>query len=214
MNYKKIGKLLKKLRKKNKYTQEQLAKKINISHQAISRWEKGLGLPDYETLIKLTIIYDISEDEILNGKIINNSTLYKLFNTNKKSKSILRNILILGISILYILSLIYMLFNYNKIKIYKFTSNNTDNVYVGEGYIMLTPNKTYYYLPKVYDNKNELLNPNKEIKSIKYYYTINNKKIYLTENTKNIKNNICVEVIYNEKEYDICGDLNIIFNNN
>ena len=33
MNYKKIGKLLKKLRKKNKYTQEQLAKKINISHQ-------------------------------------------------------------------------------------------------------------------------------------------------------------------------------------
>ena len=66
----------------------------------------------------------------------------------------------------------------------------------------------------IIDSQIRVLNPNKEIKSIKYYYTINNKKIYLTENTKNIKNNICVEVTYNEKKYDIYGDLNIIFNNN
>lgn len=47
------------LRKKNKFTQIELAKLINFSDKAISRWENGDVVPDIETLEKLSKIYQV-----------------------------------------------------------------------------------------------------------------------------------------------------------
>ena len=47
------------LRKANKLTQVELAKKINYSDKAISRWEKGEVLPDYEVLNELAKVYEV-----------------------------------------------------------------------------------------------------------------------------------------------------------
>ena len=63
-----IADRLKELRKKAGYSQEQLAEMLNISRQAVSKWESAQGNPDIENLIKLTEIYNVSADYILSGQ--------------------------------------------------------------------------------------------------------------------------------------------------
>lgn len=53
------------LRKQNHLSQEALAEKLDLSRQAISKWERGESLPDTENLIALSGIYGISLDELL-----------------------------------------------------------------------------------------------------------------------------------------------------
>ena len=56
------------LRKENNLTQVELAKKINYSDKAISRWEKGEVLPDLETIQTLSEIFNVPMSEILEKK--------------------------------------------------------------------------------------------------------------------------------------------------
>lgn len=56
---------LKELRKKNHYSQEQVAEKLNISRQAISNWETGKAYPDIDNLVMLSELYGASVDEML-----------------------------------------------------------------------------------------------------------------------------------------------------
>ena len=56
-----------KRRKELGYTQQSLAEKLNVSFQAVSKWENGVGYPNTEILIKLSKILEVSVDELLNG---------------------------------------------------------------------------------------------------------------------------------------------------
>lgn len=69
MNTKIISKFLQLLRKKYGYTQEDLAKKLNISRQAISKWETGNTIPDLDTLLKISKLYKLTINEILEPNI-------------------------------------------------------------------------------------------------------------------------------------------------
>lgn len=60
-----IADRLKELRKKAGYSQEQLAGMLDVSRQAVSKWESAQGNPDIENLVKLTKIYHVSADYIL-----------------------------------------------------------------------------------------------------------------------------------------------------
>lgn len=60
-----FGERLKNYRKTKKYTQEELAAKINVSGQAVSKWEKGECLPDVYNLKLLARLYRISIDSLL-----------------------------------------------------------------------------------------------------------------------------------------------------
>lgn len=68
---------LKKLRKEKNISQEQLAEKLNISRQAISKWESAKAYPDIDNLILLRDIFNVSLDELMvnektdKGKSIN-----------------------------------------------------------------------------------------------------------------------------------------------
>ncbi len=53
------------LRKKNNYSQEELAQHLNISRQAVSKWERAESSPDTDNLIALAKLYRISLDELL-----------------------------------------------------------------------------------------------------------------------------------------------------
>ena len=55
-----LGERLLQLRKKNYYTQQMLGQKLNISAQAISKWENDLSEPDLAMLRKLAELYEIS----------------------------------------------------------------------------------------------------------------------------------------------------------
>ena len=61
-----IANRLQKLRKENGYSQEELADKLGISRQAVSKWERAESSPDTDNLIVLARLYNISLDDLLN----------------------------------------------------------------------------------------------------------------------------------------------------
>ena len=66
----KIGKFIADCRKKKNLTQEQLAEKLNITDRAVSKWERGLSLPDVDKMLDLCNILNINVNELLNGEKI------------------------------------------------------------------------------------------------------------------------------------------------
>ena len=66
----KIGNFIAKCRKDKKLTQEQLAEKLHISVNAVSKWERGLNLPDYSNMQPLCDILGISLNEFFAGEHI------------------------------------------------------------------------------------------------------------------------------------------------
>lgn len=63
----KIGSFIMDKRKALRLTQQQLADKLNVSFQAISKWENGIAYPNIEILRDLAIVLNVSADEILAG---------------------------------------------------------------------------------------------------------------------------------------------------
>ena len=63
----KIGRFIANLRKDKKLTQEQLAEKLMVTDRAVSKWERGLSLPDASKMIELCTILDINVNELLMG---------------------------------------------------------------------------------------------------------------------------------------------------
>lgn len=57
---------LKRLRKIHQYTQENVAEKINVSRQSIAKWENGESTPDIDSLVKLSKLYNVSLDNLVN----------------------------------------------------------------------------------------------------------------------------------------------------
>ena len=52
-------------RRKNKLSQEQLAEKLDVSRQAVSKWENGTAMPDFKKLNALAEYFGVTMDELL-----------------------------------------------------------------------------------------------------------------------------------------------------
>ena len=63
-----IGERIYELRRKNSMSQEDLAEKMNVSRQSISKWESNQSVPEVEKLIQLSNIFNVSTDWILKGE--------------------------------------------------------------------------------------------------------------------------------------------------
>ena len=61
------------LRKQKGLSQEELANKLNVSRQTVSKWEIGDSTPDMEKLIALSDLFEISLDELVMGKVPSSS---------------------------------------------------------------------------------------------------------------------------------------------
>ena len=83
MNLIKIGKFIADCRKEKKITQEQLAEKLYITDRAVSKWERGLSLPDADKMLDLCNILDINVNELLSGEKID------MKNYEKKTEELL-----------------------------------------------------------------------------------------------------------------------------
>jgi len=73
-------------RKNAGYTQIELAKKINYSDKAVSKWERGESLPDVKILTKLAEIYGITLNDFLQEQKSKRSVVGNLKNTLKSKK--------------------------------------------------------------------------------------------------------------------------------
>lgn len=65
---------LKIFRKKNGFTQEQIAERIGVSRQAVAKWENGETLPDIENIIALCDIYGVTVDSLVRNITAYNGT--------------------------------------------------------------------------------------------------------------------------------------------
>ena len=57
-----MGQIIKNLRKGRGFTQEELAERLGVTYQAISKWENDSGMPDISQIVPLATIFDVSTD--------------------------------------------------------------------------------------------------------------------------------------------------------
>lgn len=118
MNQIEIGKFIAECRKKQNLTQIQLAEKLNVTDRAVSKWERGMSLPDISLLQELSDVLNINVAELLDGKRsekkeidsydILNTLKYTEIKTMEKHKN---NINLIMLSVIVFISLILIIFN-------------------------------------------------------------------------------------------------------
>ena len=96
-----IGEKIYNLRKSKNYSQEEVANHLNVSRQTVSKWETDQSTPDFDKIVPLCELFEISTDEFLKGEANMSNDV------NKKDKK--RNALIASGSIfLYFLAIIWI----------------------------------------------------------------------------------------------------------
>ena len=83
----KIGKFIAQRRKMVNLTQAQLAEKLNITDRAVSKWERGIAMPDSSIMLTLCGILGITVNDLLSGE------LFEMNDYNKKLESNLLDII-------------------------------------------------------------------------------------------------------------------------
>ena len=101
MNQEKIGKFIYDLRKKYNLTQAELANKLHVTAQAISKWENGRGVPDIELLKKLSEEFNVSIKELIDGEE----------EKHKHNKYMLLGLIIFSILIIIVLIIFFLIKN-------------------------------------------------------------------------------------------------------
>lgn len=140
MNQEKIGKFIAECRKKQNLTQKELAEKLNITDRAVSKWERGINLPDISLLYELSDILKINVTELLDGKRsekkkidsddILNTLKYTEIKTMEKHKN---NINLIMFSFIIFISLMLIIFNLKIIYYFNSRYNyNMQYIYIDE----------------------------------------------------------------------------------
>lgn len=91
------------LRKQKGFSQEELAEKINVSRQTISKWEIGSSTPEMEKLIMLSEVFEISLDQLVLG----NETLSDRLIIKKGTKNTVK-ICMIVLSVVFIIDFLSM----------------------------------------------------------------------------------------------------------
>ena len=66
---------IKALRKTNGLTQDELAIRLNVVRQTVSKWEKGLSVPDAEMLQRIAEVFEVSASQLLGSTISQNENI-------------------------------------------------------------------------------------------------------------------------------------------
>lgn len=109
-----FGKFIKEIRKKNNLTQKDLADKYNVTYQAVSKWENNKNMPDISLIKQMSEDFNISMEDIIDGKI----------NNKIRSKKFI--IFIIPVVLIVIFCLFLIVFNNNDF-IFKTLSSNCEN---------------------------------------------------------------------------------------
>ncbi len=163
----KTGELLKKLRLDKKLTQDELANLIYVDRTAISKWECGKSIPDYDSLTRLSNVFDISINEIIEGKLIVNIKKRKL-----KHNKIIVIIIMFSLAILLLFLILYFILNYKKTIIYNINAESK-NCEIKNGLLVYTNEKSYFSLGNIDCNKN--------IEKIEIYFKETDKDLILID---------------------------------
>ena len=137
-----FGENLKAMRKAKGYTQEELAIKINVVRQTVSKWEKGLSVPDADVLSQIAEVLDTKVSALLGGTITEETDkdavaeqLAKISEQlaikNRRSKAIWKTIGMIVLAIMLLNILAVTLFRANTSN--EFDANNSHSMIEIEG---------------------------------------------------------------------------------
>lgn len=189
----KFGNFLKELRKEQKLSQEELGEKLYVHRTTINKWEKGIVIPLNDKLFQIASYFNVSVDELLNGKrsdpnenIKIETNIIKIFKTKSTTFKITLITTILIILILILFLIYYFTQTYKSTEVYRFYGNN-DNIKTKDGLILFSNDKMYFKPGNFYNNKNEIIN----IETIELYTYNNETKETLL---KSDVNNLLVEL--------------------
>ena len=143
MDQEKIGKFIKKLRKDNNLTQDELAKKLGVTYQAVSKWENGKSIPDIAILKTISELFNVNIDELLDGSVKNKKKL------NKK--------ILIPITVLVICVVGIFVFFVVRKETYEFKVLETDsNDFDVSGVLAFSPDKSSIYISSIdYNNSDD-----------------------------------------------------------
>jgi transcriptional regulator with XRE-family HTH domain len=91
---------LRQCRKESGLSQEDIAEKLHVSRQAVSKWERGINEPDIETIVRLSDLYGVTIDQLLRADL---SVVRKLAVKERSYKRLLVAVAALGAILLVIL---------------------------------------------------------------------------------------------------------------
>lgn len=114
-----LGDRLMELRKSKHLSQEEVAEKINVSRQTISKWETNQSTPDFDKIIPLCELYEISTEELITGNKIEKEVVYlekkeEDIHKEKRTKGLVYGIISFFIAVAWIMISIPVL-NFNPV---------------------------------------------------------------------------------------------------
>ena len=143
MDQERIGKFIKTLRKKNNLSQQQLASKLGVSSQAVSKWENGKNIPDIAILKEISKQFNINIDDIINGKV------------NKSKQNRNNWIIIIILIIIIVLLSTYLIVKSSNFE-FKNVSSKCDNFTI-YGNLAYNSKKSTIYITKIkYCNEQDI----------------------------------------------------------
>lgn len=190
MDSNKIGIFIKQLRSDNSMSQTELAKQVHVGREAVSKWERGITIPDSANMISLSDLFNVSIDELMYGEYKTeenkeavenirmeiyddrNATNIKLKNTSKK---LLIAIILLFVGILSFL-IYYFFYTYDSVKIYTIESKK-DDISLSDGLLIITPENIYFRLGIINGIDEE------EISKVALYYDNNGEKKFIYQDS-------------------------------
>ena len=78
------------LRKENGWSQEDFAEKLDVSRQAISRWENGTALPDAQNILQISKLFNVTADYLLNDDHVGESDISEVKETAEEANPLVR----------------------------------------------------------------------------------------------------------------------------
>ncbi len=100
-----VGEKILQLRKKMGLSQEELAEKLNVTRQTISKWETNQSSPDFEKIVPLCDLFEITTDELLRGKSENIKNLDDSKIRRKTACKVSISVFIYFLAIIWIISM-------------------------------------------------------------------------------------------------------------
>lgn len=176
MNNVKIGKFIAKLRKAKGLTQQQLGDLVGVGGKSVSKWERGINMPDVSIINEVSKILGITSDELLKGEFDKKSTNeeYRKKIRQKKITALLFILIVLTISI----TIVLISYFKNDTHEYWIASNSSD--FKVDGYIEYNKKSYTISINRLYCQLEEC----KELylKTIRHTISINNIMIYRKNN--------------------------------
>ena len=173
-----IGRQISQKRKELNITQQELAKKLNVTDKAISNWETGKNYPDYSYFNELKEILGI---DFNNASSNNKEIIIKKW----------KKIIIAIATILFGILMMYTVNNYKQYNIYELNINSKE-ILLNDSYLIQYQNNAIITINEI-ENKKLLKKP---IYNVQLYYLKNNKKYIISE----IENYKGITIEINKKE--------------